>query len=293
MLEKNKLGTLALILLACLICAHTLEAQSKPRVAVVRFDNNSTWHWWGDRLGDAAADVFVTALLESGKFSMIERQKVDEVLLEQDLGATGRITPQTAAKIGKMLGADLLLTGSVSEFSIRRTGGGIGRISVGVTTGKVTLQARLVNTTTGEILVAAEESNSKNLVGARIKSINFKQTFDYGLAHDVMHPAVDKAVVKIVAQAQNISGPSHTGRVIKVEGDKVWINLGAESGAKVGDSFTVVRQGEELIDPDTGQSLGAEEETIGVVEIAEVKAKYSIAVLKSGGAAAQDYLKKR
>jgi len=284
---------IACLFLALVSAANSDWAQSKPRVAVVRFDNNSTWHWWGDRLGDAAADVFVTAMLESGRFSLIERQKVDEILLEQDLGATGRITPQTAARIGKMLGADLILTGSISEFSIRRTGGGIGRISVGVTTGKVRLQARLVNTTSGEIMVAADESNSKNLVGARIKSLNFKQDFDYGLAHDVMHPAVEKAVVKIVEQAQAIPAAAHSGRVIKVEGDKVWINLGTSSGAKVGDTFTVVRKGEELIDPDTGQSLGAEQENIGVVEITEVRAKYSIAVLKSGGAAAQDFLKKR
>jgi curli biogenesis system outer membrane secretion channel CsgG len=269
-----------------------LNAQGKLRVAVVRFDNNSTWHWWGDQLGEAAADVFVTALMDSGRFSVIERQKVDEVLIEQDFGASGRVTPQTAAQIGKMLGVDLLLTGSVSEFSISTTGGAIKSLGVGVTTGKVVLQARLVNTTTGEIVVAGEEENKKNLVGAHYKGMNFKQTYDYGLANEVMHPAVEKIVSEIVEKSKGLSSSSNSGRVVKVEGKRVWINVGADAGAKIGDEFEVIRQGEELIDPDTGLSLGAEEEKVGKVVVVEVKDKYSIATIESGNVQAKDYLKK-
>jgi len=261
-------------------------------VAVVRFDNNSTWHWWGDRLGEAAADVFVTALMDSGKFSLIEREKVDAVLIEQDFGVSGRVTPQTAAKIGKMLGVDLLLTGSVSQFSVSRTGGGFKSLSVGVTKGKVVLQARLINTTTGEIVVAAEEKNEKNLVGARYKSANFHQNYDYGLANEVMHPAVKKMVVKIVEKSAGMATSSHSGRVIKVEGNKVWVNIGANAGIKIGDEFEVIRKGEKLIDPDTGLALGSTEESVGKIVVVEVEEKYSVATIQGGNAQAQDYLKK-
>jgi curli biogenesis system outer membrane secretion channel CsgG len=281
------------LLLICFFCLPLALAQGKPRVAVFDFENNSTWHWWQDRLGRAAADVFVTAMLESGQFNMIERDKVQALLAEQNFGVSGRVTPQTAAKIGQMLGVDLLLTGSVSQFSISRTGGGIRGVSVGVTTGKVVLQARLINTTTGEIVVAAEEQNTKRLVGARYRSINFEQDFDYGMANEIMHPAVDKMVDEIVDKAAGISfGSSHSGRVIKVSGNQVWINLGASSGVQVGDSFDVIRKGEELIDPDTGLSLGAVEEKVGVVVVSQIQEKYSIATLKSGSAEANDYLKK-
>lgn len=287
----NTLVVLSLVLMS-VFSASPVFGQGKLRVAVVSFENNSTWSYWGDNLGQAAADVFVTALMETGKFSMIERNKVDIVLAEQDFGATGRITPQTAAQIGKMLGVDLLLTGSVSQFSINRTGGGIRRISVGVTTGKVVLQSRLVDTTTGEIIVAAEEENKKTLVGARYRSINFQQSFDYGMANEIMHPAVEKMVVKIVEQTANMSASAHSGRVIKTEGSQVWVNLGAGSGIKVGDEFSVIRMGEELIDPETGLYLGAEEENVGTIVITDVKEKYSLANIKSGTAFANDYLKK-
>ncbi len=291
-MKKSFMFILMCALLFVLISlSYAYSAQGKLRVAVVRFENNSTWHWWGDRLGEAAADVFVTNLLETGKFSLIEREKVDLILREQDLGASGAITPQTAAKIGKMLGVDLMLTGSVSQFSVSRTGASIGGIGGSVTTGKVVLQSRMIDTTTGEILVAAEEDNKKNLIGARYKSANFKQNFDYGLAHEVMHPAVEKMVAKIVEKTAGMSPASHSGRIIKVEGSKVWVNLGAGSGVKVGDAFDVYRKGEELIDPDTGLSLGAEEEKVGQITITEVKDKYSLGSVKSGNVQAKDYLK--
>jgi len=292
-MRKSSLILFALFLLVIVPFVHS---QGKIRVAVVDFENKSTWHWWGDRLGEAAADVFVTELMETGKFSLIEREKVNAILMEQDFGTSGRVTPQTAAKVGKMLGVDLILTGSVSEFSVSGTGGGIKGIRVGVQTGKVVLQSRLVNTTTGEIVVAAEAENKKNLVDARYKSANFKQKFDRGLAHDVMHPAVEKMVAKIVDKTQGMTGSaapsSHSGRVIKVEGATIWINLGAGSGIKVGDVYDVYRKGEELIDPDTGLSLGAEEEKVGKIVVTEVKSKYSLGTVKEGSVLAKDFLKK-
>ncbi|UCC40652.1 MAG: hypothetical protein JSV96_04180 [Candidatus Aminicenantes bacterium] len=292
MAKRLKLLVLASLLITLVSFATMVSAQGKLRVAVVKFENKSTWNWWGDRLGEAAADVFVTALVETGKFSMIERERVNEILKEQDFGASGAVTAQTAAKVGKMLGVDLILTGSVSQFSVSKTGGAIRRIGVGVTTGKVVLQARLVNTTTGEIIIATEEENKKRLIGARYKGANFQQNFDYGLANEVMHPAVKKMVAKIVNKTAGLTPAAPTGRVIKVEGTKVWINLGANAGLSVGDEFEVYRKGEELIDPDTGLSLGAEEEKVGKITIIEVKDKYSIGTVKSGDVKAKDFLKK-
>jgi hypothetical protein len=63
-MKKNVILIFMLVLLFVLTSfSHVYSAQGKLRVAVVRFENNSTWHWWGDRLGEAAADVFVTKLL--------------------------------------------------------------------------------------------------------------------------------------------------------------------------------------------------------------------------------------
>ena len=72
MKEKTKFMIVFSMIFVCLSFSSTAFGQSKLRVAVVAFENNSTWSYWGDNLGNAAADVFVTALMETGKFSMIE-----------------------------------------------------------------------------------------------------------------------------------------------------------------------------------------------------------------------------
>src|SRR5437867_3459567 len=88
-------------------------AGKKIRVAVMNFANNSTWTWWGDHLGEAANDEFVTQLVNSGQFSVIERAQLAAILQEQGLGASGAVQPSTAAKIGKLLGVQLIFTGSI------------------------------------------------------------------------------------------------------------------------------------------------------------------------------------
>jgi len=71
-------------------------------------------------------------------------------------------------------------------------------------------------------------------------------------------------------------------KIIKITGDKVYINRGAGVSFKVGDILTVMAQGEGLVDPDTGESLGSAEEEVGRVEVATVQKKFSTAKIVSG-----------
>ena len=105
-------------------------SQEKVRIAVMNFENNSQWHWWGDRLGEAAADELVTQLFQTGKFSVVERSQINAVLAEQDFGQSGRVNPSQAADIGKILGVQVILTGSITKFAIDEKGGGFGRVGV-------------------------------------------------------------------------------------------------------------------------------------------------------------------
>ena len=89
----------------------------------MNFENNSTWSYWGDNLGAAAADELTTQLFRSGESSVIERAQLDAILAEQDLGASGAVNASTAAQIGQLLGVQLILTGSITQFSIERQSG--------------------------------------------------------------------------------------------------------------------------------------------------------------------------
>ncbi len=92
--------------------------------------------------------------------------------------------------------------------------------------------------------------------------------------------AIDSAVEFI---SQKLKGVPFQGRVIKVKGDVVYLSASAKTGSSNGEVFSVYSVGEELIDPDTGELLGSEEEKIGSVKIYDVKEKYSKARVENGG----------
>ena len=107
-------------------------------------------------LSRGIGDVVTNELFDLGRFRVVERQALASVLLEQDLGRTDRFEAQTVAEVGRLLGAELILVGAVSEFSLDRAtaGGGVFGLVGGttVTTARVGVDLRFVDSSTGEIV---------------------------------------------------------------------------------------------------------------------------------------------
>ncbi len=266
----------------------------KKRVAVFdcqdKTDHRYAW-WGGKTVGRGMADMLVTALVKSGKYTVIERQNLDKILAEQKLGASGLVTPQTAAQIGKLLGVDLAIVGTVTEFGYSKSnvGGRIKGIGLGVKSQKavVAVDVRFINTTTGEILKAESVRKEKSKKGLSFNTAAFnfhnQSQFDQSLVGKATREAINEIVQLVGKASQNLQWEA---KVIKATpSGKIYINRGSLSGVKIGDVFAVYRKGEELIDPDTGLSLGAEEEKIGTIKIVRdlANGKASIATVVSGG----------
>src|SRR5690625_7003840 len=111
------------------------------------------------------ADMLTTALFNSGRFIVLERQAVDDVISEQDLGASGRVRGETAAAIGEIEGAELLVVAAVTEFSENASGtrgsvggGRLGRLVGGIAGGSssahMAIDLRIIDTNTSRILAA-------------------------------------------------------------------------------------------------------------------------------------------
>jgi curli biogenesis system outer membrane secretion channel CsgG len=158
--------------LAAAVCvlglAGTASAQTakakRPLVAVTDFDYGTVgYHWWGDYdIGKGMADQVMNELLEEGSFRVVERKKLDTILAEQDFAHSDRADPGAAklSKLGKVLGVKYIITGSITKFGgeQKAQGGRIKGIGVGLGKAKteVTVTARLVDTSTGEVLLAAK-----------------------------------------------------------------------------------------------------------------------------------------
>ena len=279
------------------------SAQAKIRIAIWDFENNAEQHWWfWNDLGPAARNFIDTAFAEnrdlSSKFSVIEREKLDMVLQEQGLATSGALDQQTAAKVGQVLGVKYILTGAIDKFAINTTKGGYGGIGGSYTNGEATINLRFIDTTTAERTVALSADGNVRKGGGFFKGASLSREAEWGIASETLENAANAVVEKFAGgdyMAQLSAGggvmSGEEGKIIKVEGDRAWINMGAMSGLKVGDSFKIIRVGEALVDPDTGMVLGVDESEIGQGQVIQVEERFSIMTF-SGSADAADVVRR-
>jgi curli biogenesis system outer membrane secretion channel CsgG len=263
------LRPLCSVILLVAVCASLTDAQPKKRIAVARFSDGAAYHGSGSGI----SDMLTTALVKTGKFLVVERKDLDKVLDEQKLGASGVVTAETAPAMGKVLGVDMIVVGSVSELGTkkREIGGGISIFDAGVSskTARAAVDIRLVNTTTGEILAAETEEGTESTlgIGARYDNIDFRDVSawddtDLGKA---AREAIDNCVELITDNMENIPW---SGRVLKVNTDgTVLVKPGSEGNVTSGMELSVFQLGEEIKDPDTGLSMGSEETKVGQLKV--------------------------
>ena len=95
----------------------------KKRVAIRRFDNKTAIGSQGQHnIGTGMLDMLTTALVNSGRFIVLEREQMNDVMNEQNFGASGRVRGKTAARIGDVEGAELLIYGSVTDYMADQAG---------------------------------------------------------------------------------------------------------------------------------------------------------------------------
>jgi curli biogenesis system outer membrane secretion channel CsgG len=163
------LGTLATGI-AVLGLAGSAWAQAKAEkipVAVKDFDYGTVgYHWWGDYdIGKGMADQVVEELVNSGVFKVSERKNLDTILAEQDFARSDRADPSAAkkSKVGKVKGVRYIIAGSITKFGgeEKNYGGGglvkgkLGGLGLKKAKTEVNLSARLIDTSTGEVVVSA------------------------------------------------------------------------------------------------------------------------------------------
>jgi len=150
----------------------------KARIAVSRFTDKTAKGWWTGQIGDGMADMLATALFNTNRYIVLERQTLNDVLAEQDLGASGRIRKETAAPIGKIEGAELLVTGAVTEYEPGASGasggitsgrGGWGEVAGGILgsfkKAHIAIDLRIIDTRTSRIVAATSIEGSATSIG--------------------------------------------------------------------------------------------------------------------------------
>ncbi|MCK4926732.1 CsgG/HfaB family protein [Candidatus Aerophobetes bacterium] len=265
----------------------------KKRIAVAGFENKvQPWWGWHWDIGEGMSDMLVSALVNTGRFTVLEREALQDILEEQNLAEEGRVSAQTAAQAGKLLGAQILIRGAITEFSHQKSGTGgqikIKGFSIGGTkeVAHVAVDVRMYDTTSGEILTSKPVEGGAETralkVGVVYKDLAFGAGgFEKTPLGKATREVINEAVELIISEMKAIPWE---GAVVTVRDGQVYINAGSNDNVEQGDRFLVFEKGEELVDPMTGLSLGAEETELGIIKVVSIKEKYSIAetVLGSG-----------
>lgn len=285
------IGALPLLLLAG--GAASQEA-GKVRVAVTDFQNNTPW--WEVELGAAAADQLASHFVRSGEFSVIERDELQTILDEQQLGQSGAVDPATAGRIGELLGVQVIVTGSISKFSIDEKRVGIGVAAVSYTEAESVLDVRVVDTRTGEILLMVEGSGKKRMGGLVSGTAYFDQKFDLSVAQDALRPAVEEAVQKIVdsrSSFEHLAPVLPDGEIVGMnEEGSFYIDQGESLGIQVGQLLDVFRVVDEVRDSD-GNLLDVLTDRVGLIEVTRVLSQSSVCQIVEGTAQEGDTVRPR
>lgn len=236
-------------------------------------------------------EMLTTALAETGRFVVLERAVLQEILAEQDFGALGRVTQQTAAQQGQLLGVQALITGGITEYNYTSSslGGNVSvfnRVSAGAQQLKamVALDMRLINAETGEIIASkrGDGTATARTVTAEV-TISDKDFSTAVAASTPLGKATREAIEEIVeAIVEELAGMRWSGRVIDVRDNLVYINAGSNAGVEQGMEFEVYEEQEALIDPETGLNLGAPERFIGLLRVTQVNERFSVAEMTAG-----------
>jgi curli biogenesis system outer membrane secretion channel CsgG len=287
----------------------------KKRVAIFDFDyatvQTASAAAFGTNIdvGKGITDLLVKYLVQDGTYSVIERQVLDKIVAEQNFSNSDRANPNSAAKIGQLLGVDAIIVGAVTQFgndtkntNVGGGGGGFGGFGIGGihhsnTKAIVNIDARIVNIDTAEILGVAEghgesSRSSTGLLGGGgnwhgfgggavdFGSSDFQQT----ILGEAVKNSVEQLSAGLIADNTKVSVRTIvvSGLVAAVDSGQIVLNVGAKAGLKVGDQLSVERVTREIKDPATGQVIRRLTNPVGVIRVTDVDDISAVASPVSG-----------
>lgn len=279
----------ALLLLGASLAA-PVAAQAPPpgktRIAVMDFLDQTNHPQWA--VGRGMRVEFETRLVQTGQFEVIERDRLEQIMQEQGFGATGLVDPSSAAQIGKLLGVQAMILGSVTKFDIHSSRVTVPFLgTVASSEAIVEIHMRVVDTNTGSIKLAemAEGKESQANIALTLEGMPPMAFGSSNFHNTILGKATSKAVDQLLGKFMQLFPVE--GYVVRVSGDKVYTNLGRAQGVRAGQKLLVYRLGEVIIDPFTNQVLSAEKTEIAVITVTSVEQLLSIGNTDTPGAGAR------
>jgi curli biogenesis system outer membrane secretion channel CsgG len=248
--------------------------KAKPVVAVSQIDDIA-------HTGQANAfqQMIETAVASTGKFRVMER-RVGGLLAEQQGAKAGLYTSNTPGKIGGFEGADFLIEASITTGQAAQKsnlGASLGRSMLGnMLTGGHTIQncsnavatlgidVRITDAASGQIRYATRITEQQQSTASCGGQAQVDLT-------SLLRSAADKTATGLLTTMYPIM-------IAAVQGDGTLVLNYGESAVQLGAVMAVHSKGEDIRDPQTGDIIGSNESTLGLIRVTEVQPRLSRAV---------------
>ncbi len=270
----------------------------KPRVAIYGFyATGKMAAFEGYNVGDGLAAQLATELTRTNCFIVLDRTGLSNLLREQELGLAGVVGRETAPGAGRIVGAEVIIKGTVTEFDPNKKGGGLTlgmglpNTPLGIRLGRngskahVGLDISIIDATTGHTKsshrVIADSKTGGWTIGLDYKRASLGgDTFAKSPLGVASRNALGQAVLKIAEDLQQ--SVERRFQVAGTDAGEVFLNADRASGVREGDLLKVSTVVRRLVDPATGLLLDTVEREVGKVRVIEVNERYARAEIIDG-----------
>ena len=146
-------------------------------------------------------------LNDSGRVNVVERAVIEQLLSELNLGSSELADPDTTLKLGRLMAAKIIATGSLIYLP-----------------DSTLLNLRLIDTETSAV----------------VKTITRNMAADVDLEHEMF--AINRGILKTVMENYPLQG-----YVVQSDAEEVILNLGSSTGVAVGSAFEVIEEGKQIV----------------------------------------------
>lgn len=255
----------------------------------------------GSVTAEGMTALLTAALVRDGRFVVVERTGLANILAEQALGqGTGAIA-ETTAKTGQLIGASIVVRGAVTKYEPAASGGGVAlgglplgsflspfatRAGLTHRTAVMEISLRLIDTATSQVISTSSAQGSASSTAANVTIVDPGSGASLGgdaFRATPIGQAGEQAIVKAVEQiAAGMKGVPWSALVVDASAGKVYVNAGAERNMQAGMILNAYRKGKVFTDPATGVVLDVDMQKIGMIRIDGVREKLSTAAVING-----------
>ena len=253
-----------------IVCSLNFCEAAKKIVAVMPLENVSGYE--EEKVAEIMTEQLIFAIHSSGIYTVVERAQMGTVLREQGFQNIA-VDPSQAVELGKLSGADYTMVGKVTMAVVENnpTASAVAQLSsvlglgdigdmadryVHKFKGKIAVEFRFVDNTTGEVIVAHAVEGKKS--GSSMS--------------DAINNACKNAAENFLKDIDGIN--PFRARIAAISGADIYIDQGSDSGLRRGETLIVAREDEPIVV--NGKIVAMKQTELGKIKVVELNAEYAV-----------------